>query len=81
MHRPPQDSTRVIETSTFRDLLFAKAIQWIISAIGLAIVGYLLFADKFTGTSGEMLTAFFWGFTTDIGLDSLVSAAKPKTAT
>ena len=63
---------------TFLELVAAKFIQWIIAAIGLAIVGYLLFTDKFVGTGAELLTAFFWGFTTDIGLDALVSAAKTK---
>jgi hypothetical protein len=65
---------------TFVEMVAAKGIQWLISAIGLAIVGYLLFSDKFVGTGPELMTAFFWGFTTDVGLDALVSAAKPKSA-
>jgi hypothetical protein len=46
--------------------------------VALTIVGYLIFADKFVGTSGDLLTAFFWGFTTDIGVDALITAAKAK---
>jgi hypothetical protein len=78
--RSTSDTIRAIETRTFRELLAAKLAQWIISAVGLAIIGYLLFADKFVGTGPEMLTAFFWGFTTDVGLDALISAGKPKQA-
>lgn len=65
---------------TWRDMIAAKSAQFAISATGLAIVGYLLFSDKFVGTGPEMLTAFFWGFTTDVGLDALITAAKAKPA-
>lgn len=74
------ESIQALEIQTKVQLLRAKSAQWAISAVGLAIVGYLLFADKFVGTAGELLTAFFWGFTTDIGLDALVSAGKTKIA-
>jgi hypothetical protein len=78
--RKTLDPVSAVEIHSFRTLLFAKSVQWGISAIGLTIIGYLLFAEKFVGTPPEMLTAFLWGFTTDIGVDSLVSAAKPKAA-
>jgi hypothetical protein len=71
---------RKLRHATFFEMLATKIFQWLISAIGLAIVGYMLFSDKFAGTSTELVTAFFWGFTTDVGLDALVSAAKPKGA-
>jgi hypothetical protein len=74
------ESIRAIEARTFKELLAAKALQWVISAAGLALIGYLLFADKFVGTAPELVTAFFWGFTTDVGLDALISAGKPKSA-
>jgi len=61
-----------------RELTHAKALQAVISGVALTIVGYLIFADKFVGTSGDLLTAFFWGFTTDIGVDALITAAKAK---
>jgi len=73
------DPVHAMEVHSFWNLLAAKAVQWLICAIGLTIIGYLLFADKFVGTPPEILTAFFWGFSTDVGVDSLVSAAKPKT--
>ncbi len=78
--QPAADSINTIEARTFRELLGAKLAQWVISATGLSFVGYLLLADKFVGTAPEMLTAFFWGFTTDVGLDALISAGKPKLA-
>jgi hypothetical protein len=73
------DTVRAIEVYGFWSLLFAKALQWVICAVLLTLVGYLLFADKFVGTTQEMLTAFFWGFTTDIGVDSVINLAKSKT--
>ncbi|MEP6917431.1 MAG: hypothetical protein ABJC89_17405, partial [Acidobacteriota bacterium] len=68
-----------IEARTWQQLLVARGLRWALSAIGLSVVGYLLFEDKFTGTSGDLMAAFLWGFTTDIGLDALLSArgAKP----
>lgn len=61
-----------------RELMNAKILQAVISGVALTLVGYLIFADKFVGTSGDLLSAFFWGFTTDIGVDALISAAKTK---
>jgi hypothetical protein len=66
---------------SFRGMIRAKALQTIISGVALTIVGYLIFADKFVGTSGDLLSAFFWGFTTDIGVDALIVAAKSKQTT
>jgi hypothetical protein len=78
--RRASGTIQAIETRTFHELIAAKFVQWIISAVGLTFVGYLLFADKFVGTAPELLTGFFWGFTTDVGLDALISAGKPKAA-
>ena len=74
---PPKPFTAFGATS-LRELMHAKAWQAVISGVALTIVGYMIFADKFVGTSGDLLTAFFWGFTTDIGVDALITAAKAK---
>jgi hypothetical protein len=76
--RRKQLTTEVLEANTLRQLLRARGLMTGLSAIGLALVGYLLFADKFVGTSGDLMTAFFWGFTSDIGLDALITAATTK---
>jgi hypothetical protein len=73
-------TVEILEANTLRELFAARWLLTILSAVGLAIVGYLLFADKFVGTSGDLMTAFFWGFTTDVGLNALISAATRKTA-
>jgi hypothetical protein len=73
-----QLTTEVLEANTLTELLRARWLMTALSAIGLAIVGFLLFGDKFTGTSGDLMTAFFWGFTSDIGLDALITAATAK---
>jgi hypothetical protein len=67
-----------LKTRNFRQWLFAKALQWVFASAALAVVGYLIFADKFIGTDADLTTAFMWGFTTDIGVDALIAAAKPK---
>ncbi len=77
--QPP--TMEIFEANSLRELFLARGLLTALSAIGLAVVGYLLFADKFVGTSGDLMTAFFWGFTTDIGLDALIAvAAKTKSA-
>jgi len=71
----------VLAAKSLRDLMRARWLLSLLSALGLALVGYLVFADKFVGTSGDLMAAFFWGFTTDIGLDALISVGtKKKTA-
>jgi hypothetical protein len=63
---------------TRQQLMRETVLQWVLSATALTFVGYLIFADKFVGTNADLMAAFFWGFTTDIGVDALVSAAKSK---
>jgi len=74
-------TTEVLEANTLAQLIRARWLMTALSAIGLAIVRYLLFADKFVGTSGDLMTAFFWGFSSDIGLDALITAATAKKTT
>jgi hypothetical protein len=68
-------SVDLIEGRTFKELLFARRLQWSLSALVLALLGFFLFQDKFVGTSGDLMTAFVWGFTTDIGLDAIIAAS------
>ncbi len=58
----------------FGALLRAKAARTLIAAAGIVTVGYLLFAEKFTGTAQDMATVFVWGFTIDVSVDALVDA-------
>jgi hypothetical protein len=77
----PTESLLAFRRRTRTELARDNAFQWSVSAIGLAFVGYLMFGDKFVGTSGDLMAAFFWGFSTDIGVDALVNAAKSKPTT
>lgn len=72
---------RLLKARTLRELYATQLSMGIISTIGLAVVGYFVFADNWSGTSADMLKAFFWGFTTDIGLDALINAGKSKFGT
>ncbi len=56
----------------FKTLLWARAARTIIAGIGIIAVGYILFAEKFTGTDQDMATVFVWGFTIDVSVDALV---------
>src|SRR5581483_1804295 len=67
-----------LEKKTLGQLLRDQALQNVLSFVALTVVGYLIFADKFVGTNGDLLSAFFWGFTTDIGLDALITAGKSR---
>lgn len=69
-----------LERRTLGQLLRDQALQNVLSFVALLVVGYLIFADKFVGTNGDLLAAFFWGFTTDIGVDALITAGKSKQA-
>lgn len=70
---PTIESLRV---STLQDLIFAKAIRWIIASIGIVLIGYVLFADKFVGTLSDILAIFVWAFGVDISVDALLDAGK-----
>jgi hypothetical protein len=72
------EQLHALTTRTLGDLYRAQLGIGVLSLIGLAVVGYYLFADKWSGTSTDMLKAFFWGFTSDIGLDALITAGKSK---
>jgi hypothetical protein len=79
--RAPVVSRRSLDaflTQERRDVRRAKRVQLAISWLGLSMVGFAIFFEKFVGTGGELLAAFFWGLTTDIGVDALLSAAKNK---
>jgi hypothetical protein len=65
-----------LRARTLGDLYRAQLGMGIVSTIGLTLVGYFLFADKWTGSSTDMLKVFFWGFTTDIGVDALINVGK-----
>lgn len=74
----PNEPFEVFVEHSMRELLLAKLTQAMISWVALTLIGYLIFVDKFVGTGGDLLSAFFWGFTTDIGVDGLLAAAKSK---
>ena len=86
IHRPAMDRSiarldlpaalATLRARTLGQLYRAQLGMGIVSTIGLAVVGYFLFSDKWTGNSTDMLKVFFWGFTMDIGVDALVNAGK-----
>jgi hypothetical protein len=61
---------------TLMQLALAKFFQFVIIGLGILIVGYLLFADKFVGTFADMAGVFLWAFGLDVTIDAFVGAAK-----
>jgi hypothetical protein len=61
---------------TMRELFLAKAVRWAIASVGIVLIGYLLFADKFVGTLADVMAVFVWAFGTDISVDALLDAGK-----
>ena len=65
----------------WREIAAGKAIQSLGAGLGLALIAYLIFADSFIGTPVDFIKIFFYGFTTDVGVNVLLekaSSAKPK---
>lgn len=69
LHEPSPASTAYARS--LWGLLWAKAARTAIAAIGILVVGYLLFQEGFVGTPQEMATIFVWGFTIDVSVDAL----------
>lgn len=64
----------------WREIAAGKAIQSIGAGLGLALIAYLIFADSFIGTLADFIKVFFWGFTTDIGVNVLLEKASSTTS-
>lgn len=70
---PQQELTR---TGSRLRLNLQKILQGTLSGLGIAVVGYLLFQAQFVGTPQELITIFFWGFSADISVESLLTFSK-----
>ncbi len=40
----------------------------LVSGIMIAVIGFMLYRNVFNGDLGDFAAAFFWGFSTDIGV-------------
>jgi hypothetical protein len=49
----------------------------LVSGILIAVIGVLLYRNVFVGDLGDFATAFFWGFSTDIGLAKVRELSGP----
>ncbi|MCK6545533.1 hypothetical protein L6R52_06660 [Myxococcota bacterium] len=45
------------------------------AAFALLVIGYFIFADTFVGTGRDLLAAFLWAFTTDVGFGAVLTLA------
>jgi hypothetical protein len=71
---PPE--VEKIRTRTIFHLATAKLMQTAIIAILITTAGYLLFESKFVGTFADIVGAFFWGFSLDVTMDTLLGSVK-----
>jgi hypothetical protein len=58
-----------------RTIFVVKAFQLSLVTALLCGIAYILFEKTFVGTVGDPFTIFFWGFTLDIGVNTLVEKA------
>lgn len=61
---------------TYRELLRAKFLQFALTGLGIALIGYLLFEGKFVGTFADVAGIFIWAFGLDVTVDTLLRVAK-----
>ncbi len=79
---PPPDVGGALEdlgslrVRTRNQIARAKAVQFLVSAVGIGAIGYLLFSPNFQGVPADYILAFFWGFSLDVTVDSLMEQAK-----
>ncbi|MGO9118170.1 MAG: hypothetical protein ACLQPD_11235 [Desulfomonilaceae bacterium] len=59
-----------------RNLFWDTFLQTVLVGALIAVVGYLLFAEKFIGTPQDIAGVFFWAFGIDITVDAVVQTAK-----
>lgn len=68
-----------IETSrvrTLRQLAADKLLQTTIIGALITLAGYIVFEPRFIGTFPEIAAAFFWGFSLDVTMDTLIERTK-----
>jgi hypothetical protein len=63
-------------SQTYREVLREKFLLFALSGLGIALVGYLLFQEKFVGTFADMAGIFLWAFGLDVTIDTFVRIAK-----
>ncbi|MEM9292145.1 MAG: hypothetical protein AAGD01_10730 [Acidobacteriota bacterium] len=60
---------------TWKEILCAELIQSTLAWVGLALIAVVIFRGTFVGTVEDCIAVFLWGFTTDVGVNTLVSKA------
>jgi hypothetical protein len=77
---PPEfESLEAQIQRTWKEIASAKAFQSFGASLGLILIAYLIFADTFIGYPADFMKIFFWGFTTDIGVNVLLEKATSAT--
>ena len=69
----PADTLSI--TQITRTIFWASILQTALIWVGIAIFGYPLFAEKFTGTVTDMIEIFSWAFVLDFSLNTLTTLA------
>lgn len=72
----PHDPIVIARRRGLREIFVAELAQFVIAAIGIALVGLLFLLPSFDGTWRGLLTAVFWGYAGDISIDALTEGAK-----
>ena len=76
----PPSPLEVVRAEALQSLAAAKLAQTVLSAVLIAVFGFILFHDGFTGTPEDFAMAFSWAFGIDIGLEAVTDLAKKRAA-
>lgn len=68
------DNIEQIHSSTLSKILWINIGQTILVGIGILVIGYLLFVDKFTGSVNDMFEVFSWSVVLDVTVNTTLSA-------
>jgi hypothetical protein len=72
---------KVSSDATWQRIAARQRAQTLGAGATLILAAALIFGDTFVGTSGDYIKLFLWGFTTDVGFNTLIDKVKNKIAT
>ena len=74
-NKAKMSTTNTRYSEILRTIFWTSLLQTLLIGIGIAIFGYSLFVEKFTGTVTDMIEIFSWAFVLDVSINTLTTAA------
>lgn len=73
---PPLNEVEMSLTRTWKEIGLAEFVQSLVIGLLFVLLAHVVYADKFVGTSGELIGIFFWAFGLDLTVAKVIEAAK-----